>query len=111
MVDENITVGSAHVDLGESFRGQAQQRIREVAKKYLGNLIMASVHVAREGDDYRCSVNMQMGGNTMVSAEALAQNVPLAFRTALNKVQKQLRRTKRLLREDRPHQTDRIITA
>jgi ribosomal subunit interface protein len=111
MTDENITVGSAHVDLGGSFREQAQQRIREVANKYLGNLIMASVHVAREGDDYRCSVNMQMGGNTMVSAEALAQNVPLAFRTALNKVQKQLRRTKRLLREDRPHQTDRIITA
>ena len=111
MSDENITVGSAHVDLGSSFREQAQQRIQEIAKKYLGNLTMASVHVAREGSDYRCSVNMQMAGNTMMSAEALAQDVPLAFRTALSKVEKQLRRMKRLLREDRAHQPDRITTA
>ena len=111
MTDENITVGSAHVDLGSSFREDAQQRIRSAAKKYLGDLTMASVHVAREGADYRCSVNMQMGGHPLVSGEALAQDVPLAFRTALGKVQKQLRRTKRLLREDRPHQPDRIITA
>ncbi|MHB2210869.1 ribosome hibernation-promoting factor, HPF/YfiA family [Methylobacterium sp. CM6257] len=111
MISENITVGSAHLDLGESFREQAQQRIREAANKYLGNLVAASVHVAREGGDFRCSVNMQMSGQEMMSAEAVAESVPLAFRTALNKVEKQLRRTKRLQREDRAHQPDRIITA
>ena len=111
MNDETITIGSAHVDLGASFRDQAQTRILEVAKKYLGDLTMASVHVAREGGDYRCSVNMQMAGNGMMSAEALGPDVPLAFRTALQKVEKQLRRTKRLLREDRVHQSDRIVTA
>jgi ribosomal subunit interface protein len=111
MSDENITVGSAHVDLGSSFREQAQQHIQAVAKKYLGDLTMASVHVAREGTDYRCSVNMQMGGHNLVSGEALAQEVPLAFRTALSKAEKQLRRKKRLLREDRPHQPDKFTTA
>jgi ribosomal subunit interface protein len=111
MSDENITVGSAHVDLGESFREQARNRIQAVARKYLGDLTTASVHVAREGTDFRCSVNMQMAGLNMTSAEALAQDVPLAFRSALSKVEKQLRRTKRLLREDRPHQPDRITTA
>ncbi|MHC2017768.1 HPF/RaiA family ribosome-associated protein [Methylobacterium sp. CM6247] len=111
MSDENITVGSAHVDLGSEFRQQAQTRILDTAKKYLGDLTMASVHVAREGSDYRCSVNMQMGGTPMMSAEALGPEVPLAFRSALQKVEKQLRRTKRLLREDRAHQPDRITTA
>ncbi|CAO4135960.1 HPF/RaiA family ribosome-associated protein [Methylorubrum extorquens] len=111
MIDENISVGSAHVDLGETFRSQAQQRIREAANKYLGNLIVASVHVAREGDDFRCSVNMQPGGTNVVSADAFAASVPLAFRTALTKVEKQLPRTKRQLRDDRAHQPDRIITA
>jgi ribosomal subunit interface protein len=111
MSDENITVGSAHVDLGSAFREEAKERIREVAKKYLGDLTMASVHVAHEGSLYRCSVNMQMGGHPIVSGEATAKDVPLAFRTALGKVGKQLRRTKRLLREDRPNQPDRMATA
>ena len=111
MSDENITVGSAHVDLGTHFRESAQQRIRDLAKKYLGDLTMASVHVAHEGTLYRCSVNIQMGGYNQVSAEAKAKSVPLAFRTALTKASKQLRRAKRLLREDRPNQPERMNTA
>jgi len=111
MSDENITVGSAHVDLGQGFREHAQQRILQVAKKYLGDLTMASVHVAQEGTRYRCSVNMQMGGNPITSGEAQAAEVPLAFRTALSKVEKQLRRTKRELREDKANRPGRTITA
>jgi hypothetical protein len=67
MSDENITVGSAHVDLGSGFREHAQQKILHVTKKYLGDLTMASVHVAQEGTRYRCSVNMQMGGQPVMS--------------------------------------------
>lgn len=111
MTDENITVGSAHVELGERFSQQAQDQIRKLAKKYLGNLTMASVHVAREGARYRCSVNMQMGGYSLMTGEANGTDVPMAFRTALSKVSKQLRRAKRMLREGRAHQPERIVTA
>jgi ribosomal subunit interface protein len=111
MTDENITVGSAHVELGERFSQQAQDEIRKLAKKYLGNLTMASVHVAREGARYRCSVNMQMGGYNQMVAEAKGTDVPMAFRTALGKVSKQLRRAKRLLREDRQNRPARMATA
>lgn len=111
MSDENITVGSHQVELGSAFRDDAKQQILEVAKKYLGDLTMASVHVAHEGASYRCSVNMQMGGQKFVTGEGVEKSVPLAFRTALGRAAKQLRRTKRLLREDRQNQPDRIATA
>ncbi len=111
MSDDNISIGSAHVDLGASFREMAETKIREVAKKYLGDLTMASVHVAREGVDFRCSVSMQMGGHNLVTGEALANDAPVAFRTALGKVPKQLRRAKRLLREDRAHRPEKMNTA
>jgi ribosome-associated translation inhibitor RaiA len=52
-----------------------------------------------------------MGGYNMVNGEAVGKDVPVAFRTALAKVGKQLRRAKRLLREDRPNQPDTIATA
>lgn len=111
MSDENITVGSAHVDLGSSFREHAKQEIQAVAKKYLGNLTMASVHVTKEGNAYRCSVSMQPGGLNVMVAEAQAHDLLQAFKTALSQVEKQLRRTKRMLREDRQNRPDRIISA
>ncbi|WP_158266769.1 HPF/RaiA family ribosome-associated protein [Alsobacter soli] len=111
MSDDDITVGSAHVDLGSAFREMAQDEIRKAARKYLGDLTMASVHVAREGHAFRCSVNMQLGGNPVMSGEAEGTEAPIAFRTALAKVEKQLRRTKRELREDRQNRPTRIFTA
>jgi ribosomal subunit interface protein len=111
MSEDNITVGSAHVDLGESFRAHAENAIRQSARKHLGDLTMASVHVAREGRDYRCSVVMQMGSLPVMTGEAQASEVPLAFKEALEKVDKQARRTKRQLREDKQTRPSRIITA
>lgn len=110
MSDENITIGSPNVDLGTRFRDQAQDQIRKLAKKYLGNLTMASVHIAQEGSRYRCSVSMKMGGFNLVTAEAKGMDAPMAFRTALGKVSKQLRRAKRLIREDRASRPERILT-
>ncbi|WP_188311856.1 ribosome hibernation-promoting factor, HPF/YfiA family [Salinarimonas soli] len=102
MSEENITVGSANVSLGSNFPDLARRQIREVADKYFGDLTTASVHVSKEGTAFRCSVNIRMGALRVMSAEAQAREVPLAFREALGKVEKQLRRTKRELREDKP---------
>ena len=54
---------------------------------------------------------MQMGSFKLVTGEAQGKAVPLAFRTALSKVAKQLRRAKRLLREDRVNRPDKMVTA
>ncbi|WP_406857844.1 HPF/RaiA family ribosome-associated protein [Alsobacter sp. KACC 23698] len=108
---DDITVGSAHVDLGGAFQELAQDEIRKTARKYLGDLTNASVHVAREGRQFRCSVNMQLRGNAVMSGEAEGPEVPIAFRAALAKVEKQLRRTKRELREDKQTRPTRITTA
>ena len=52
---------------------------------------------------------MQMGGLPMKSAEAKDKDIYLAFNAALAKVGKQLRRTKRELREDKPERTDKTV--
>jgi ribosome-associated translation inhibitor RaiA len=54
---------------------------------------------------------MQMGSLNLLTGEGKGKDVPLAFRTALGKVAKQLRRTKRLLREDRPGRPGKVLTA
>ena len=106
-VDKVITVQSSTIDLGDTFRAHAQQRIIHAAAKYCGRLNTAAVHVNREGSLYRCTVTIQMGALKTMSAEAQHKECYGAFNMALNKVEKQLRRAKRELREDKAVRTDK----
>jgi ribosomal subunit interface protein len=106
-VDKDITVQSSNIDLGSSLPNHARESILRVASKYFGRLNTASVHFTREGISYRCSVIMQMGALPMKSAEASDKDIYLAFNAALNKVAKQLRRTKREVREDKAERVDK----
>src|SRR3712207_5854476 len=106
-IGKEITVQSANIHLGDRLPGYARDCIQKVAAKFFGRLNTASVHVTREGITYRCSVNMQMGALPMKSAEGRGKDVYLAFGAALNKVAKQMRRTKRELREDKVERTDK----
>ena len=106
-VDKNITVQSSNIDLGANLPEHARESILRVASKYFGRLNTASVHFTREGITYRCSVQMQMGALPMKSAEAKEKDIYLAFNAALDKVAKQLRRTKREKREDKGARLDK----
>jgi len=105
--DNSILVQSSNVDLGDVFPEYARTNIRQVAGKYFGHLSAASVYVGREGITYRCTVNIQMGALKMMSGEAKNKDVYAAFRQALQKTAKQLRRSKRELREDKAERIDK----
>lgn len=105
--DNNILVQSSTVDLGENFPEYARTNIQRVAGKYFGRLSMGSVYVNREGPTYRCTVNMQMGALKMMTGEAKDKDLYAAFRAALQKTAKQLRRSKRELREDKAQRVDK----
>jgi ribosomal subunit interface protein len=105
--ENSILVQSSTVDLGDMFPEYARKNIRQVAGKYFGRLSSASVHVTREGITYRCTVNMQMGALKTMSGESKNKDLYAAFRAALQKTAKQLRRSKRELREDKAERLDK----
>jgi ribosomal subunit interface protein len=104
-----ISVQSSKVDLGDTFRHHAQQSIVRAASKYFGQLNTASVHVTREGPFFRCTVNIQMSSLKVMSADLQHESCYVAFNGALAKVEKQLRRAKRELREDKPTRVDKDV--
>jgi len=106
-VNRAITIQSSNIHLGDELPDYARENIVRVASEYFGRLNTASAHFSREGITYRCSVNMQMGGLPMKSAEGKDKDIYLAFNSALTKVAKQLRRTKRELREDKGERVDK----
>ena len=99
-VESPIAIKSGNIDLGDALRDYAEQSILKVASKYFGRLTSASAHFNRQGSAYRCSINLQMGGLPVVSAEADAHDATQAFDTALERAATQLRRKKRELRDD-----------
>jgi ribosomal subunit interface protein len=108
-VDRTILVQSSSIDLGDVLPDYARTSILQLAGKYFGHLNTASVHFNREGTMYRCTVNVQMGALKMMSGEAKSTDIYAAFRLALGRVAKQLRRAKRELREDKAERIDKHL--
>jgi ribosomal subunit interface protein len=108
-VDPTILVQSSNIDLGDVLPDYARSSILQMAGKYFGRLNAASVHFTREGITYRCTVNVQMGALRMMSGEAKSTDIYATFRTALERVDKQLRRAKRELREDKAERIDKDL--
>src|SRR4051794_7903789 len=98
-IDEEIHVQSSNVDLGDALTQHCRTKITETGSKYFGKLTSATVHFRHEGQAFACSVRIKSGGLDSFAAESTERDAHRAFDTALAKVAKQLRRTKRSLRE------------
>jgi ribosomal subunit interface protein len=100
-IDREVTVGSSNIDLGQALIESARHGVVELASKYFGKITTGSVHFARDGINYRCSVNIQPGGLEMASADAHAKDAHQSLHAALEKVGAQLRKMKQSQRDDR----------
>lgn len=106
-IDKGVTVGSSNVDLGDVLTKRARDGLVELASKYFGKLTTGAVHFAREGINYRCTVNVQAGGLPMVASEAQHKDAYVALDLALDKAGKQMRRMKHERRDDKPERHDK----
>lgn len=97
-----IAVIGDGIDLGQALEKRARRSVFRMTQKYFGHLIAANVYFNRDGLLFRSTVNIQMGGIGFVTSEASDQNCYRALQSALNKAEKQLRRMKRRLRDDKP---------
>ena len=104
---EAITIGSSNIDLGDALRAHVRSRFETAVGKYLQNLTSAAAHFAHEGADYRCSVTVQIGSMARMAGDAQDKDAYAAFNRALEKVEKQMRRAKRAVREDKPVRADK----
>ncbi|MDB5595143.1 MAG: raiA [Hyphomicrobiales bacterium] len=107
IVDEEIHIQSSNVDLGDALVEHCRSRVLETGGKYFGKLTRATVHFRHEGQAFACSVKIRSGALEPHAAECIDRDAHRAFNLALEKVAKQLRREKRLLREDKPHRPEK----
>ncbi|MDP4796918.1 MAG: ribosome-associated translation inhibitor RaiA [Rhodospirillales bacterium] len=109
-----ISVSGKHVDVGDAFRGYAEDQLTDSVKKYFDQAIDAQVTVSREGSMMHVEISVHPGprGFVVQGSGQAAEAYP-AFDIALERIAKQLRRYKRRLVGDKRHRTasDDVVLA
>lgn len=107
IIDEELHVQSSNVEIGAALTEHCRQKMLRMGSKYFGKITSANAHFRHEGQAFAASVRFKPGGLKDYAAESVHRDPYRAFNDACEKVAKQLRRTKRMLREDKAHRPER----
>ena len=94
-----ITVTGQHVDLRESLRDYVKSRLGSGVGKYFDGAIEGHVVFSREGPMYRTQIQVRVGRGMAWESHADNTDISSSFSSAVDHLEKQLRRHKRKLRD------------
>jgi ribosomal subunit interface protein len=96
----DVRVAGHQVDTGESLREHAIRRIQEITEKYFSRAITASVTFGKGPiNDFTCDIVAPVAQGVVLKASHRAPEAQLAFNGAADRIEKQLRRYVKRLRE------------
>lgn len=95
----HIKVTGRQIDIGEALRSHAETEIEAMAGKYAGRPTDAQVIFAREGHEHDCEIVIHLSTGLTARAGAAAAGIYPAFDRCLDRMDKQLRRHKRRLKD------------
>lgn len=101
----DIRVSGHQVDVGNSLRGHAEQRIQATNDKYDARATSSSVTFSKGPHDHRfdCEIVLYVPNGVVLKGGSRATEAQLAFEDALGKIEKQMRRYMRRLRVRNGH--------
>ena len=96
----DVRVAGHQVDTGESLREHAISRIEEITEKYFSRAIAANVTFGRGPiNDFTCDIVAPVAQGVVLKASHRAPEAQMAFNGAADRIEKQLRRYVKRLRE------------
>jgi ribosomal subunit interface protein len=105
----DIRVSGHQVDTGEALRGRVDERLTAIADKYFSRVISAQVTFGKGPHDhgFTCEIVAYVPQGVVLKGTDRAADANAAFDASAEKIEKQLRRYNRRLKERRaPHHTD-----
>lgn len=95
-----ISINGKQMDLGDALRTHIKDKIEDINEKYFNRAIDAIITLSPEGSAFTKShVSIRVGKDITVMADAKDTDPYASFDSAAEKVEKQLRRYKRRLRD------------
>lgn len=96
----DVRVAGHQVDTSESVRERAQRRISEITEKYFSRSVGANVTFGRgPNNDYTCDIVAPVTQGVVLKASHSAREADMAFNGAADRIEKQLRRYMRRLKD------------
>lgn len=97
----DIRVSGHQVDTGEALRGHVDSRLTAIADKYFSRTISAQVTFGKGPHDhgFTCDIHAHVPQGVVLKASERAADAHAAFDAAVEKVEKQLRRYTRRLKD------------
>ncbi|MEX6723721.1 ribosome hibernation-promoting factor, HPF/YfiA family [Parapedomonas caeni] len=96
----DIRVSGHQVDVGDAFRSYVGDKLRQLAEKYFSRTLSAGVTLTREahGHGFHVDCAMHVRQGVLLKAEGSNADPHIAFDIAADRIEKQLRRYKRRLK-------------
>jgi len=96
----DVRVAGHQVDTGESLRDHAARRMEEITQKYFSRSVGANVTFGRgPNNDFTCDIVAPVVNGVVLKASYSANQPQIAFNGAADRIEKQLRRYFRRLRD------------
>jgi ribosomal subunit interface protein len=96
----DVRVAGHQVDTGETLREHAQQRIADITEKYFSRSLGANVTFGRgPNNDFTCDIVAPALQGVVLKASHNAREPEMAFNGAADRIEKQLRRYMRRLKD------------
>jgi ribosomal subunit interface protein len=94
-----IQVSGKQIDVGEALRSHAEDKLLEVVEKYAERPVEATVIFSRDSYEFAADLSVHLSTGLTVQAKAKADEIYAAFDGASERMEKQLRRYKRRLKD------------
>ena len=95
----HIRVSGKQIDVGAALRTHVEQNLDAAAGKYFDRTVNANVVFSRNGHAYRCDASVHLSTGLTAQAHAVNDEIYAAFDQATDRIEKQLRRYKRRLKD------------
>lgn len=96
----DVRVAGHQVDTGETLREHAQRRIADITEKYFSRSVGANVTFGRgPNNDFTCDIIAPVTQGVVLKATHSAREPEMAFNGAADRIEKQLRRYMRRLKD------------
>ncbi len=92
-------VSGKQIDVGDALRTHVEERLAESVAKYFDRPVDATVVFARDGHGFRCDSSVHLPTGLTAKAEAMHADIYAAFDQSATRIEKQLRRYKRKLKD------------
>ncbi len=103
-----ITITGKHIDVGEALRAHVEDNMTAAVGKYFDRPVDANVVFSRSGHAFKCDSSVHLATGLTAQAHAESGEIYTAFDQATDRIETQLRRYKRRLKDHHQARKDPI---